>query len=90
MIPWSSSQPQETNRGAAPILGGCCGESFAGVEGIDAQPSRALELVRSTLATIPIFALMSLELQTETFLAIEKICVDSYGKVREMPMASTV
>jgi hypothetical protein len=32
-----------------------------------------LELVRSTLAAIPIFALMSLDVQAETLLAIEKI-----------------
>jgi hypothetical protein len=32
-----------------------------------------LELVRSTLAAIPIFALMSLDVQIETLLAIEKI-----------------
>jgi hypothetical protein len=32
-----------------------------------------LELVRSTLATIPIFAMMSLDVQIETLLAIEKI-----------------
>jgi hypothetical protein len=32
-----------------------------------------LELVRSTLAVIPIFALMSLDVQVETLLAIEKI-----------------
>jgi hypothetical protein len=32
-----------------------------------------LELVRSTLAAIPIFALMSLDIQAETLLAIEKI-----------------
>jgi hypothetical protein len=32
-----------------------------------------LELVRSTLAAIPVFALMSLDVQAETLLAIEKI-----------------
>jgi hypothetical protein len=32
-----------------------------------------LELVRSTLAAIPIFAMMSLDVQDETLLAIEKI-----------------
>jgi hypothetical protein len=32
-----------------------------------------LELVRSTLAAIPIFALMSLDIQIEMLLAIEKI-----------------
>jgi hypothetical protein len=35
--------------------------------------ARRLELVRSTLAAIAIFALMSLDVQAETLLAIEKI-----------------
>jgi hypothetical protein len=32
-----------------------------------------LELIRSTLAAIPIFAMLSLDIQIETLLAIEKI-----------------
>jgi hypothetical protein len=41
-----------------------------------------LELVRSTLAVIPIFALMSLDVQAETLLAIEKILLGFLWKGR--------
>jgi hypothetical protein len=42
-----------------------------------------LELVRSTLAAIPIFALMSLDVQIETLLAIEKILHGFFWKGRK-------
>jgi hypothetical protein len=41
-----------------------------------------LELVRSTLAAIPIFVLMSLDLQVETLLAMEKILCGFLWKCR--------
>jgi hypothetical protein len=42
-----------------------------------------LELVRSTLAVIPIFAMMSLDVQIETLLAIEKILCGFLWKGRK-------
>jgi hypothetical protein len=47
-----------------------------------------LELVRSTLASISIFAMMSLDVQIETLLAIEKILRGFCGKaVRKRTVA---
>jgi hypothetical protein len=43
------------------------------MEGVSARQGGRLELVRSTLSTMPIFSMMSLDIPAKTILAIEKI-----------------
>jgi hypothetical protein len=49
-----------------------------------------LELVRSTLAAISLFAMMSLDIPIETLLAIEKILRSFLWKGVEMHMVAIV